>query len=115
FWDHPVPDGVDPDLTNGYVRELRLCGERMTAVFNAIVAPSVLPAVIHCAAGKDRTGVIVALILDAAGVSREAIGQDYALSAECLGPEYVVQSRTWVAELGRDWTRWGHIFECPPE
>jgi protein tyrosine/serine phosphatase len=36
---------------------------------------------VHCAAGKDRTGTLVAMVLDAVGVEREAIIEDYALSA----------------------------------
>ncbi len=35
---------------------------------------------LHCAAGKDRTGVVVALVLSVAGVHRDAIAEDYALS-----------------------------------
>jgi protein-tyrosine phosphatase len=31
------------------------------------------PSLVHCAAGKDRTGVLVALVLDAVGVRREAV------------------------------------------
>ena len=38
--------------------------------------------IVHCAAGKDRTGVVVALALAEAGVREEAIVADYALSAE---------------------------------
>ena len=38
----------------------------------------------HCAAGKDRTGVVVALALDEVGVERDAIGTDYARSAEVI-------------------------------
>ncbi len=37
---------------------------------------------VHCASGKDRTGVIVALALTEAGVTRDAIVADYAHSAE---------------------------------
>lgn len=37
--------------------------------------------VVHCAAGKDRTGVLVALSLSAAGVPRAEVVEDYALSA----------------------------------
>jgi protein-tyrosine phosphatase len=37
---------------------------------------------VHCAAGKDRTGVLVALVLDAIGVERAAVVEDYVLSAE---------------------------------
>lgn len=36
---------------------------------------------VHCAAGKDRTGVLVALVCSVAGVPREQIAEDYALSA----------------------------------
>ena len=36
---------------------------------------------VHCAAGKDRTGVVVALALDAAGVDRDTIVEDYLASA----------------------------------
>ncbi|MDA0178878.1 tyrosine-protein phosphatase [Solirubrobacter phytolaccae] len=40
------------------------------------------PVVVHCAAGKDRTGMVVALTLAAVGVEREAIIADYALTGE---------------------------------
>jgi protein-tyrosine phosphatase len=43
-------------------------------------------AVIHCAAGKDRTGVVVALALTAAGVRPQAVVADYAASGERTGP-----------------------------
>jgi protein tyrosine/serine phosphatase len=38
------------------------------------------PTVVHCFAGKDRTGVVVALALSAVGVGADAIADDYALS-----------------------------------
>lgn len=38
------------------------------------------PVLVHCAAGKDRTGVVVALLLRAAGVTREAVADDFALT-----------------------------------
>jgi protein-tyrosine phosphatase len=37
---------------------------------------------VHCAAGKDRTGIVVAVALEAAGADREAVIADYALTAE---------------------------------
>jgi len=39
-----------------------------------------LPLLVHCTHGKDRTGVLVALLLSACGVPEEAIYTDYALS-----------------------------------
>lgn len=47
-----------------------------------VVARSTGATVIHCAAGKDRTGTVVALALDVAGVPHEVIVEDYALSAQ---------------------------------
>lgn len=44
------------------------------------IADSPSAALVHCAAGKDRTGVVVALSLTVAGVRREAVVADYAAS-----------------------------------
>lgn len=47
-----------------------------------VVSRSKGATVVHCAAGKDRTGTVVALALDVAGVPHEVIVEDYALSAQ---------------------------------
>src|SRR3954469_22339556 len=44
------------------------------------------PVIVHCAAGKDRTGVVVALALAAVGVPREAILADFLATGERIGP-----------------------------
>ena len=46
------------------------------------VAESEGAVLVHCAAGKDRTGVVVAVALDAAGVDRDTVVSDYAASTE---------------------------------
>src|SRR5438876_4191 len=43
-----------------------------------------LPAVVHCVAGKDRTGTVIALLLALLDVGDEEIAADYALSAPAL-------------------------------
>ena len=53
-------------------------------VFAALAEEETYPAVIHCAAGKDRTGIVVALVLRSAGVPDEAIVADYALTDGCM-------------------------------
>lgn len=49
------------------------------------------PIVVHCHAGKDRTGLIVALALSVAGVPRSAIAEDYALTDACLTEHYAAE------------------------
>lgn len=60
---------------------------------------------VHCAAGKDRTGVVVALALDLVGVVRSAILEDYLLTAERIDAilDRLSTSPTYAANLrGRD-------------
>lgn len=59
------------------------------------------PVLIHCAAGKDRTGTVVALALEAAGVPREAIAADYMASADRIEAIFgrLLSSETYRHEL----------------
>jgi protein-tyrosine phosphatase len=57
----------------------------LTGAFEALGSEAALPAVFHCSAGKDRTGVLSALILAFLGVPDETIVADYALSAVAMG------------------------------
>jgi protein tyrosine/serine phosphatase len=56
---------------------------------------------VHCAAGKDRTGVVVAIALDAAGVDREMIVGDYLATRERIDAivERLISSSTYRSEL----------------
>jgi len=58
-------------------------------------------ALVHCAAGKDRTGVVTALALEVADVTREAVVADYVMTGERV--DRVVArlkaSRTYAADL----------------
>jgi protein-tyrosine phosphatase len=49
---------------------------------------------VHCAGGRDRTGLVTALLLRLAGVGVEAIAADYAVSEERLRPRHEL----WLAE-----------------
>ena len=53
---------------------------RYAAALTVLAGDDALPAVFHCAAGKDRTGLMAALLLGAIGVTHEAIVEDYALT-----------------------------------
>jgi protein tyrosine/serine phosphatase len=50
---------------------------------------------VHCAAGKDRTGLISALLLGLVDVPAETIAADYAMTAELLRP----RERRWLEGL----------------
>ncbi|MGE4427795.1 MAG: tyrosine-protein phosphatase [Solirubrobacteraceae bacterium] len=60
------------------------CAEGLTAAVRRLAAPGALPALVHCAAGKDRTGMVIALSLSLAGVSDEQIVEDYSFTATLL-------------------------------
>jgi protein-tyrosine phosphatase len=75
-----IPDAVDIDLLTHYIGFLEASAPEIVAAVRLLADPSNQPALFHCAAGKDRTGVLAALVLDAVGVEEEAIVADYALS-----------------------------------
>jgi protein-tyrosine phosphatase len=50
---------------------------QLRALFQRISNPMNLPALIHCSAGKDRTGVVIALIQLALGVPHQQVVDDY--------------------------------------
>ncbi len=60
-------------------------GPVLTEAIHVLASGDSLPAVMHCSAGKDRTGVLSALVLAFLGVSDETIVEDYALSAAAMG------------------------------
>lgn len=71
------------------------------------IARSEGAALVHCAAGKDRTGVVVAVALSAVGVHPEAVIADYAATGERIGP--------LLARLRRSPTYAGDISSEPDE
>ena len=78
-----TPAGTDPtDLTDHYVDYVENAGANVARALRVLGDPDSGTTLVHCAAGKDRTGVVVALALSLAGVTREAVVEDYLRSAE---------------------------------
>jgi protein-tyrosine phosphatase len=77
-----VPDKSRVDLVQLYGQLLTASPAEILAAVRVIADPSRRAVVFHCAAGKDRTGVLAAVLLDAVGVPAEAIAADYALTNE---------------------------------
>lgn len=75
-----------PDLAQLYRRILDHCPHTIYQVMAAAAEPGAFPLLVHCFVGKDRTGVIVALLLALANVPPETIAADYAQSQANLQP-----------------------------
>jgi hypothetical protein len=75
-----APSEQHGSLVELYDEMLGTCGPSIAAILHDLV-DSPYPALIHCAAGKDRTGVTVAVLLLAAGVEPEAVVEDYRRTA----------------------------------
>ncbi len=63
------------------------CCAEIREVVALISDPANLPAVIHCTAGKDRTGFVAALIQLLAGVPRETVIEDYLVTNRLIGAQ----------------------------
>jgi len=92
-----VADGAEMDIVGHYVALLEGSAANIVTAARIFADDMSRPAIFHCAAGKDRTGVLAAVVLaavvldavvldavgvDAVGVGREAIIADYALTGQ---------------------------------
>jgi len=85
---------ANPDGAAGYyLGYLRDRPDNIVAALRAIAEQEDGAAIVHCAAGKDRTGVVIALAISVAGVERQAIIDDYAASADVL-PQIVARLKS---------------------
>jgi len=75
----PAPAGEE--LSARYLWYLETGRSALVEALTLLGRPDRYPAVFHCAAGKDRTGVLAALVLGIVGVAPEVIVADYELTA----------------------------------
>lgn len=90
--------------------------ERRAAIADVlrIIADTEGLVLFHCTAGKDRTGIIAAFVLLAAGVARETICEDYALTGPLIQPMLdglIAQARA----DGRNLDNFLPLLACDPE
>jgi protein-tyrosine phosphatase len=69
-----------PDLSELYAGLLETGAETIRGVFDTLANTATYPAVIHCAVGKDRTGIMVSILLRSLGVDDATIAADYAIT-----------------------------------
>lgn len=117
-WDPTsVVDAVDATgfLVDRYLEMLDVGAPAFAAAVEILASADRLPAVFHCSAGKDRTGVLASLVLAVLGVSDHQIAADYHLSALAMD-----QLVAWLAANRPDLVdvmaaQPQHFLECPPE
>ena len=90
-----APDDVSA-TRDAYLEMLETYRANVAAAVSVVSRAPEGGVLIHCAGGKDRTGIVSALLLRLAGVGVDDIAADYGLSAENLKPTLEV----WIAEAG---------------
>jgi protein-tyrosine phosphatase len=77
----PLADGSAESeaaaMVDLYLQMVHVGGRSLAHAIELLGAEGALPALFHCAAGKDRTGLVAAFILEAVGVDDAAIAEDY--------------------------------------
>jgi protein-tyrosine phosphatase len=76
-------------LSTLYRRILTQHSKVVARALREFLAMEEAPVLVHCTAGKDRTGIVVALALLAVGVDRRLVVEDYARSEENLSGEWL--------------------------
>ncbi|WP_081746591.1 tyrosine-protein phosphatase [Arthrobacter sp. H5] len=67
--------------------------EKIAAVFRGIGAAPAGAVVVHCAAGRDRTGLVTTILLSLAGVPDDEIAADYALGVHGINDHHRLQAK----------------------
>jgi len=107
--------GLPLDLAALYRYFVDECGEQIAAAIAELTGDDAMPALVHCTAGKDRTGVVVALVLAVLGVPDDIIAADYAVSAVYLDPARTPTIGQLLAGTGLDDELISALLSSPPQ
>jgi protein-tyrosine phosphatase len=92
----------------GYVRIVEQFGGSLALAFELLSDDDALPAVFHCTAGRDRTGIVAALLLDLLGVPDDVIAADYVLTERASA-----RSTAWIEANEPAFA--AYLAQFPPE
>lgn len=76
-------------LVELYLHMVNQHGRQLAAAVQQVADSLPDPVLVHCTAGKDRTGLVCALAQDIVGVPRDQIEADYLASSQYLGADYL--------------------------
>lgn len=89
-------DEVEAHMLDDYARMPFDFAPMLKQMFDYLLQPDAGAMVVHCTAGKDRTGLVIALLQASLGVTSDAISEDYLLSNEGFASreklEHIVES-----------------------
>jgi protein-tyrosine phosphatase len=78
-WANPI-DRTPPSTARRYFEMAQVGRETLRQVVELLAEEPAQPTLIHCVAGRDRTGIVIATVLDLLDVPDDVIARDYALS-----------------------------------
>jgi protein-tyrosine phosphatase len=90
------------------------CGAAIADAIRPLCAEDAFPALVHCSAGKDRTGIVIAMVLAVLGVPDYVIAADYALSGGYLDPGRTAAIGQLQAGTGLGDQLTGELLTSPP-
>lgn len=110
------PSSIPSDMAVVYQGIIDGARPAIAAIFDALAHEATYPAVFHCVAGKDRTGITAGLVLRVLGVPDDVIVRDYALT-ELAMQRRMAASQTGAAsgESERYATITPHLLRAEPE
>ncbi len=103
------------DVVGLYIAMLGDAHQMFGDVMRTLAEPNRLPALFHCTAGKDRTGLAAALLLDLVGVDESTIVADYELTTHYRSKARIAELRGQLAPLGIDVEQIIPLLVAPPE
>lgn len=84
--DEQIAAGLADNLVEDYRRQIEANAGSIVEALRLIAGPGNRPVVVHCTAGKDRTGIVVAMLLALLGADDETIAADYHVTTKNMAP-----------------------------
>ncbi|MFP6625728.1 MAG: tyrosine-protein phosphatase [Deltaproteobacteria bacterium] len=106
-------DWANMNLNERYLEMLKEGGSSIATVLGALDGSEPGAVLFHCSGGKDRTGVLAALLLRILGVDDQDIIDDYAVSERFLGG-FIDKYRDALVKMGMDEDSIAYLTSSPP-
>ena len=103
----------EDDMAGLYLQMIGSYGELFAQLVAIAADVDHLPMLFHCTAGKDRSGIASALLLEALGVARETVLDDYCLTNELRSHQRMAELAPEFAKMGISIDDVGAILSAP--